>query len=242
MKYNFLILTSSYPTISGDSFEGACVEVFSQALAHLGHHVIILTQCMRKYYYKDADGLIVKRFPWSKQVKPLSTLRLTNDFGKIYHYFSRGLNMAIRIIRENQIDFIVCAWTLPSGLFGLYLRKRYGVPYIVWALGSDIWSYSTSLVSRSILRNILNNALCIYADGLSLIEEINDITRKEVILLPTSRILPKVVSSDLTFNPGQVHFLFVGRYHINKGPDVLVAAIQLLPLPLQAKSFFIFLV
>src|SRR5688500_17509071 len=154
MKYNFLIITSSYPAISGDSFEGACIEVFAQALAHLGHNVIILTQCTRRSYYNDANELIMKRFQWSKQVKPISTLRQKYDFEKIYLYFSKGLNMSIRIIRENKIDFTLCAWALPSGLFGIYLKKRYGIPYMIWALGSDIWSYSTSSLSRSILRII----------------------------------------------------------------------------------------
>jgi glycosyltransferase involved in cell wall biosynthesis len=240
MKYNFLIITSSYPAISGESFEGACIEVFAQALARQGHHVIILTQCVRKNYYKDSDDLVVRRFQWGKHVKPLSTFRIKSDFGKIFLYFSNGLNAASKIVRENKVDFTLCAWALPSGLFGLFLKKRYGIPYVIWALGSDIWSYSTFSISRGILRSIFNNALHIYADGLSLAEEISQITSKKATFLPTSRILPEVISSNLTLDPGRIHFLFVGRYHINKGPDNLISAIHLLPSILQEKSYFHF--
>lgn len=173
-------------------------------------------------------------------MKPLSTLRIKRDFGKICLYFFKGLRDASQIIKENRIDFTICAWALPSGLFGLYLKKRYGIPYIIWSLGSDIWSHSASPISRRILHSIFNNSLNIYADGLSLAEEINKITKKKVSFLPTSRILPKIVSSNLTLNPNRIHFLFVGRYHINKGPDILVEAIHLLPLILQEKSYFHF--
>jgi glycosyltransferase involved in cell wall biosynthesis len=173
-------------------------------------------------------------------VKPLSTLRIKRDFGKICLYFFKGLRDASQIIKENRIDFTICAWALPSGLFGLYLKKRYGIPYIIWSLGSDIWSHSSSPISRRILHSVFNNSLNIYADGLSLAEEINKITKKKVSFLPTSRILPKIVSSNLTLNPNRIHFLFVGRYHINKGPDILVEAIHLLPPILQEKSYFHF--
>ncbi len=240
MKYNFLIITSSYPTISGESFEGACVEVFAQALSQLGHNVTIFTQCVRKNYYKDSEHLSLRRFQWSRHVKPLSTLKLSHDFGKIYLYFSKGLHEVNNIIKEQKFDLAICAWAIPSGLFGLYLKKRYGIPYAIWALGSDIWNHSTFSISRYILRHVLNHALNIYADGYGLAEEIHQITQKDVSFLPTSRKLPQIVPSNLTLNPDQKHFIFVGRYHVNKGPDILIEAIHLLPPGLQAKSYFHF--
>ncbi len=240
MKYNFLIVTSSYPAISGDSFEGACVEVFAQALVHLGNDVTILTQCVKRNYYKDSPSLKVRRFKWSNHVKPLSTLKAGRDIGKIYLYFFKGLREAEKIIRENKIDIIICAWALPSGLFGLYLKKRYAIPYVVWALGSDIWSYSNSYIARYILRSILNHALHIYADGQSLIDEINNITRRKAHFHPTSRKLPEVETSYLNLDSSKVNFLFVGRYHINKGPDILVESILRLSPALQEKSYFHF--
>ena len=240
MSYNFLIVTSSFPAITGENFEGVCVEVFAETLVRLGHHVTILTHCVQKHYYKDSPLLKVNRFYWAKQVKPMSMLSIRHDFGKIGLYFANGLKEASKIARDHNIDFVICAWALPSGLLGLYLKQRYGIPYVIWSLGSDIWSYASFWVTRGILRRIFNHAVRIYADGFSLIEEIHAITQNKASFLPTSRILPKMASSNLSLNPALTHFLFVGRYHTNKGPDILVEAIHLLPSDLQEKSYFHF--
>lgn len=143
MKYNFLIITSSYPAISKESFEGGCVESFAEALSHLGHNVIVLTQCVGKNYYKDSEYFKINRFKWYNDAKPLSTLRISRDVGKIYSYFAQGISEARKIARKNKIDFTICAWALPAGVLGLYLQKRYAIPYVIWALGSDIWQHAS---------------------------------------------------------------------------------------------------
>ena len=240
MIYNFLIITSSYPAISGESFEGACIEAFAEALARLGHHVTVLTQCMRADRYQDSPHLKVQRFQWSKRVKPLSTLSIKHDVGKICLYFSKGLSAAAEIARDQNIDLVICAWALPAGVFGLYLKRRFGIPYVVWSLGSDIWSYSSSALSRRLLRSIFTQARRVYADGLSLIEQIRDIAGIQASFLPTSRLLPCVEPRNLALSPDHMHFLFTGRYHHNKGPDILIEAIHLLPPDLQSKTHFHF--
>jgi hypothetical protein len=120
MSYNFLIITSSYPAITGESFEGACVEDFAEALARLGHQATVLTQCMKADYYQDSPHLKIHRFQWSRQVKPLSTLSIKHDFGKICLYFTKGLSAATQIAKHQHIDLVICAWALPAGVFGLY--------------------------------------------------------------------------------------------------------------------------
>jgi len=48
--------------------------------------------------------------------------------------------------------------------------------------------------------------------------------------LASSRILPQPQAGiALSDEPAIKHFLFVGRYHVNKGPDLLVKAIACLP-------------
>ncbi len=237
---NILIISSSYPSISEESFEGACVEVFARELARLGNHVTILTQCTNKSYYKDSPYLSVRRFQWSDSAKPLSTLSLTSDFGNICRYFYNGLRQAEKIIKENHIHLTICAWAVPSGLFGLYLKQRFNIPYTIWALGSDIWSYSKNLLSSSTLKYILSHASAIYADGISLVHQIEVLTKKEAKFLSSSRILPQIKSSSIFFKPNRVNFIYVGRYHTNKGPDILIEAIRLISSRLQHQSYFHF--
>ncbi len=240
MKYNILIITSSYPAISGESFEGACVETLAQELALCGNNVAVLTHCVRKAYYKDSIYLSVQRFQWSKVVKPLSTLRIVGDSGKICLYFFNGFAEVQKVVKQNRIDFVICAWAIPSGIFGLYLKKRFDIPYVIWALGSDIWNYSNGFVAKRILKLILNNALSLYADGISLLGDIIRLTRKRVDFLSSSRVLPQVKSKKLALNPRRTHFLYVGRYHTNKGPDILIESIQMLDSNIKRNSYFHF--
>jgi glycosyltransferase involved in cell wall biosynthesis len=85
-------------------------------------------------------------------------------------------------------------------------------------------------LGKIILKTILKNAGRIFADGTNLCKEVKDLTGIPCEFLASSRKLPppqkKAVPSVL---PGVKHFLFVGRYHIHKGPDLLIKAVSMLP-------------
>jgi glycosyltransferase involved in cell wall biosynthesis len=222
---HILIITSSYPAVYGESFEGACIEAFAEALVQHGCRVDILTQCTGAPLYQDAPGITVHRFPWRGVARPLAGLSLWRDPGQILSYFRSGSRTLRQLVSPRAIDVTLCAWTLPSGLFGWYLKRRCGIPYLTWSLGSDIWRYAHHSVPRRLLKLILDNAWKNYADGYDLIEQIDTISSAGASFLSTTRILPPASPNPVVLTQGKTHFLFVGRYHPNKGPDLLLEAI-----------------
>jgi glycosyltransferase involved in cell wall biosynthesis len=103
-----------------------------------------------------------------------------------------------------------------------------GVPFAVWCLGSDIWVYGRLPVLRGWVRRILRQSACCFADGFSLVEEVRALTGRSCSFLPTTRVLPKQGLPGLALDRDQKHYLFIGRYHRNKGPDILLEAIHLI--------------
>jgi hypothetical protein len=80
---HILIITSSYPAVYGESFEGAFIEALAEALVQHGCRVDILTQGTGAPLYQDAPGITVHRFPWSGRARPLAGLSWWQDTGQI---------------------------------------------------------------------------------------------------------------------------------------------------------------
>jgi glycosyltransferase involved in cell wall biosynthesis len=78
----------------------------------------------------------------------------------------------------------------------------------------------------------------VYGDGFKFCEEIEAFSGKSCKFLPSSRIIPKTVFTEEA--ESRKVFVFIGRYHINKGPDVLMRAIALLPEDVMQGSVFRF--
>lgn len=225
------ILTSSYPIncFDGRSTAGIFVRDFAVQLAKENHRVYIFTQ-MRKGQINDDPGITVERFNWFIIDKWLSTFRLfkpqelRSAFSLVYHG-SRGM---IRFVKKQKIDFCLAMWTLPSGYFARIVRKKLGIPYAVWALGSDIWTWGRYPIIRSLVRKILQEADYIFADGNNLAKEVSRLTGRSCEFLPSARAVSDEISEKITIEKSMTNFLYVGRWERNKGIDILIEAMRLL--------------
>jgi glycosyltransferase involved in cell wall biosynthesis len=235
-----LIITISYPALYRESFAGAFIEALAEVLVQQGCRVYIVTQCTGAVAYRNPPGVAVHRFAWSGRSKPLASLSLSKDAINMFSYFRSGRSALYQLVTSVSIDVTLCAWTLPSGLFGWYLKRRHGIPYLTWSLGSDIWKYAHNPITRRLLQLILDDSLKNYADGYDLIEQIDAISSTGASFLSTTRILPPADHTQVTVAEGKTNFLFVGRYHPNKGPDLLLDAIRLLNDSTQYQTVFHF--
>jgi len=101
------------------------------------------------------------------------------------------------------------------------------MPYSVWMLGSDVWSLGRLPLTRHMLRTVMRNAQLRYADGLQLARDSETICGLPVEFLPTTRAVatrdppPPSVTSPY-------RFVFIGRWHRNKGIDLLLDALAIL--------------
>lgn len=116
-------------------------------------------------------------------------------------------------------------WALPSGYWARCAERATGVPYSVWTLGSDIWSLGRVPLVRAYLRSVIAGAAHAFSDGIGLARETEVIGGRPVEFLPSARTL----AAD--GQRGRVRcapysLLYIGRWHPNKGVDLLLAALE----------------
>ncbi|MGO1000004.1 glycosyltransferase [Lysobacter sp. CA196] len=128
---------------------------------------------------------------------------------------------------DGRIRHALAFWVLPSGWAARALKNRDGVPYSVWALGSDIWSLGRIPLIREFLGSVSRDANRAYADGMRLRQDAERITGRRFDFLPSTRKLDAVRSRPVS-RAAPHRLLFLGRWHPNKGADLLMDALALL--------------
>jgi glycosyltransferase involved in cell wall biosynthesis len=238
-----LLITSSYPASGNDlrAAAGVFVRDFAKNLAQKAT-VIVLTQRTSKHEQPSTneDGILVIRFPWRGGETPLSTISFPKDTLLILSVIFQGLWSLLKLRHKFKIDYALAFWTIPSGFWALCLKWFFKIPYSVWCLGSDIWDYKNNFITRHMLKLIFNQAHLLFADGYNLKRDVELISGKTCYFLPTSRCLPERVLIHAEIRQGKNNYLFIGRYHQNKGPDILLEAISLLEPFIREKVHFHF--
>lgn len=122
-------------------------------------------------------------------------------------------------------EHILALWALPSGQWAKSVARRRNIGYSVWTLGSDIWSLGKIPLVRTQLRHILRSARHCWSDGIELGNETKAIAGREVTFLPSTR---RIDAGSRPFNRSQPPYrlLFLGRWHPNKGVDILMQALS----------------
>ncbi len=238
---NLCLIASSYPLNPQDAqaAAGFFIRDFAIELYKAGHNIYILTQ-QKEGPVEDAEGLKVIRYKWAKEDRPLSWLSPFNPkdvLWRILPLIKNGEQALLNLIREERIDFCLAMWAIPAGYLAYLCHKKLKTPYAVYALGSDIWDYGKNPLFIPLLKNILDNAQGLFADGRQLARDVEKISGNKCRFLASSRILPKP-REEISLDKTKTHFIFIGRYHKNKGPDVLIEAVKLLPRELLEKTHF----
>lgn len=220
-----LIITTSYPHKNeGMAAAGGFVRDFALALAELGHSITIVAPSTQASD-TDEQGVRVKRFLVSRL--PLSLLNPIDprDWIRIAQTLRNGQNAVNASCTETRFDYIFALWALPSGAWAQRASKRFGIPFGIWALGSDIWSLGKIPMVRRTLRHVLRNAQQRFADGLQLARDVKRISGLNCDFLPSSRRLSVTDARNLHQGP-PYRLVFLGRWHPNKGIDLLLEALR----------------
>jgi glycosyltransferase involved in cell wall biosynthesis len=131
-----------------------------------------------------------------------------------------------RLADEARLDHILAFWTLPSGYWARLVGKSHGIPYSVWALGSDIWTLGKIPLIRNLVRTVLLDSVVRFADGYRLQKDVEKMSGLPCEFLPSARSLP---SNDKKLKDGPPYNLaYLGRWHVNKGTDLLCEALGML--------------
>lgn len=245
-RLRICIVTSSYPLHpdDGEAAAGHFIRDLALAMSRAGVMITVLTQA-RPGETRDDAGIEVIRFPWSGSGKRLSGLNPASlrDAADVLSVMIAGQIALLRLLRKGRgegapYDGVLAMWALPSGLWARVACFFFSVPYVTWTLGSDIWIYGKKALARPLLRSILKKSRRVYADGEELRADTERLARRGCDFLPTTRRLPRENLPAVALKPDKINFLFVGRFHPHKGPDLLLEAIDLIPAAERAGLHF----
>ena len=214
------LFTTSFPANAQNTLNaGVFVRDFAEALTDLGHRVWVLTPKKKDCRHEFPHERTIF-FPWLGDEDSLTHIDMKKPIGalRLASVVAMGRVAAAKLIREFEPDHVLCFWVFPSGFWALRTKTKYSV----WALGSDVWTLGKMAGMRRVLRAIAREATHSYADGTDLAKELSAITGTPSEFLATSRIL--AAPEGVPVGQGG-YFLYVGRYHPNKGIDLLVQAV-----------------
>lgn len=225
---NLLLLTTSYPDSgrNGAAAAGMFVADFARALVEQGNQVTVVAPAKLQSYKSEYD-IYIHRF--AVPHLPLSLLKPQNPmhWQSIIKTLWAGQQAAHQACVGGKFDHILAMWVLPSGEWARRAGRQYGIPYSTWALGSDIWSLSKIPILRRLLKKVLQEAVHSYADGIELAEDVERLSDRSCSFLPSSRRLDFPQTRIYRQQP-PYRIAFLGRWHHNKGIDLLMQALNLL--------------
>ena len=223
-----VLVTSSFP-IRGDGSEAAGSFVADLAEAIAKHAPVRVV----------APGAEPLREAWSERVEviryaapsqPLSTLKPWRpaELQWIVRVLRGGL-AATRAAAATDAAQVFALWGLPCGEWARRVARERGIPYSVWMLGSDVWSLGKLPILRGMLARVMREAAAAYADGYQLADDAFAIGAVPVEFLPSTRAIAAHVPPARATPPYRL--LYLGRWHPNKGVDLLLDALALLSEP-----------
>ncbi len=218
------LLTTSFPNGQpGSEAAGSFVADFAGALAERLQITVVAPGNQTDETIQER--LTVHRFAVPRL--PLSLLKPGNpaDWGKIIRTLYAGQRATERLVRAKSIDHILALWVLPSGYWAWRAWKHHGVPYSVWTLGSDIWTLSKLPFVKNVLQIVLRHSDKRFADGYLLKQDVERLSQHTCEFLPSVRKLPAHGTKVATTRPPYC-LAFLGRWHPNKGIDLLLEALR----------------
>lgn len=220
-----VLVSTSYPA-AGDGSEAA--GAFVADFAHeLKRHAPVRVVGPGPGECREPGDVPVWRFAGGDRPLSLLSPSKPGDWLPISRVLRSMARQTKAACADGRVAHLLALWVLPSGWMAMREAARHGVPYSVWALGSDIWSLGRSPLVRPVLRHVARRAQAAYADGLGLGDEAATIVGRPFAFMPSCRswgdapVLPKRSAPPY-------RLLFLGRWHPNKGVDLLLDALALL--------------
>jgi phosphatidylinositol alpha-1,6-mannosyltransferase len=148
----------------------------------------------------------------------------------------RLLRAALQLVEAEKVDLVQLGHPLPSGLLGPEIRRRTGIPYLVFLAGAEVTLPAALPLVGQAIRHVLRNA--------SLLFTVSDYTARAVsrqVAVPARPLRPAISADE--FTPTHPHVkaaiktalgidgglvVCLGRLVPRKGQDRLVDSLAIL--------------
>ncbi|HEX7401405.1 MAG TPA: glycosyltransferase [candidate division Zixibacteria bacterium] len=232
------LITNRYPTYA-DDVASPFVRDFHLGLKEKGVEVSVFTphyQSERENWTND-----IVRFHWRGGKKVVGSLNFLNplEMFQLFSFMRNGRRQLFEHLRNTTPTSCLALWALPSGWFAYQAKRKLGIPYSVWCLGSDIYVWAKRPVLRGLTRKILQGADHLFADGFDLKEKVEKLSGNKCIFLPSMRKLPQGFEEKEKLDNGRFNFLYIGRWEKDKGLDTLIPAFDVLIHQLSKVNLYI---
>lgn len=226
MSAPLVLVTTSFP-IKGDGSEAAGSFV-ADLVEELAKHVPVRVVAPGPSAARQRLSGNIEVYRYAAPARPLSTLRPWHpgDLGWTARVLRGGM-AATRAATGDDASHVLALWGLPCGEWARRAAKERDIDYSVWMLGSDVWTLGRLPLLRGALGRVIRQAAHAYADGYQLAEDAQRIAGIPVAFLPSTRHIDLCDPPPPRDQP-PYRLLFLGRWHPNKGVDLLLDALGLL--------------
>lgn len=228
-----LIISHEYPPIGGGG-ANACLNL-TKEYAKLGHDVHVVTA----WYSGQKETETIDDYRGSVTITRLKSKRKhleRSSFTEMFDFMFKAKSFAGTLVKDSRkagAPFDICQifFGIPSGPVGLYLKKKYKLPYIIRFGGGDIpgaqdrFAVIYKVISPAV-KIIWKNASALVANSQGLKDTACGFCSKYPI-----EIIPNGVDTTLFYPPQKtdktekkdiINLLFVSRLLVGKGLQFVI--------------------
>ena len=227
---NILVLSIEYPPVGG----GAAPVIYEicKEYVRLGHQVTVVTMHHGSLPDKELnDGIEVCRVPSFRMKKHLS-------FFHEHIFFLLNAKKVLHGLMQNR-RFDVCHthFLVPTGILARWLKKKYGIPYMITCHGSDLPGFNPDRFyflhkfTPPLIRSVIRESEYVTAPSDYLIALIQKVWGGPSIKL--IRIANGINTDEFIPGPKKLFILSSGRLLPRKGFQFLIKAVSTLTLPAE---------
>jgi glycosyltransferase involved in cell wall biosynthesis len=232
------LITNRYPTYA-DDVASPFVREFHLGLKKKGMEVSVFTPHYQSEREDWTDDIV--RFHWRGGKKVVGSLNFLNpvEIIQLLSFMRNGRRQLMEHLRNTAPSSCLALWALPSGWFAYQAKRKLGIPYSVWCLGSDIYVWAKKPILLGLSRKILQEADHLFADGFDLKKKVEELSGKPCLFLPSMRKLPQIYEEKEKLDPLKFNFLYVGRWEESKGLEDLIQAFAQVRKKLPAVNLYL---
>ena len=225
---NILVLNYEYPPLGGGA--ASVCRNLTEETAKAGHRVTVVTTGFRGLpdYEKTPDGVEIYRLDCGRKKQYASTPR------EQVAYILRAKSFLRGHLKQNAYDVCHAHFVIPTGPAALWAKKRFGLPYVLTAHGSDVegynrkaWIRAAHVFLRPFWRRIVRESHAAAAPSRWLMELMERrVHGARLVLLPNG-LRPEKFRTE----PGEKknRILLMGRMQAAKNMQTVLAAVSLIP-------------